>query len=131
MADITRMAVSAKSEDVRQPFLNTNPAPVPQAAEPQSAVAVAAATKPAEQEDTEDAEVDKERLKDAVDSLDNVIKPLNIGLNFQQIEEIDRTYVELYDRETGEIIREIPPKQIIQLALNIKTMQGLLFDKFS
>lgn len=82
-----------------------------------------------QQEDLNDA--DKQALKEAIQQIDQLVKPLSIGLNVQRIESINRLYVKLFDRETGEILREIPPRKILEMKENIKAFQGLLFDKFS
>jgi len=74
---------------------------------------------------------EEQGLNGAVEKLDQVIKPLSIGLNIQRIESINRYYVELFDRETGEVIREIPARQIIQMQEHVRQIQGLMFDKFS
>ncbi len=74
---------------------------------------------------------EEQELNGAVEKLDQVIKPLSIGLNIQRIESLNRFYVELFDRETGEVIREIPPRQIIQMQEHVRQIQGLMFDKFS
>jgi flagellar protein FlaG len=76
-------------------------------------------------------EADKQALKEAIQQIDQLVKPLSIGLNVQRIESINRLYVKLFDRETGEILREIPPRKILEMKENIKALQGLLFDKFS
>ena len=76
-------------------------------------------------------EADKKALRDTVQQIDQLVKPLSIGLNVERIESINRLYVKVFDRETGEILREIPSRKILEMKENIKAMQGLLFDKFS
>lgn len=76
-------------------------------------------------------EADKQALKEAIQQIDQLMMPLSIGLNVQRIESINRLYVKLFDRETGEVLREIPSRKILEMKENIKALQGLLFDKFS
>lgn len=76
-------------------------------------------------------EADKQALKEAIQQIDQLVKPLSIGLNVQRIESINRLYVKLFDRETGEVLREIPSRKILEMKENIKALQGLMFDKFS
>lgn len=82
-----------------------------------------------QQQDLNEAE--KQALREAIQQIDELVKPLSVGLNVQRIESINRLYVKLFDRETGETIREIPPRKILEMKENIKAFQGLLFDKFS
>jgi flagellar protein FlaG len=62
-----------------------------------------------------------------------------VGDNFKMIHDVDlqflihegtgRTYVRVIRGETGEIIREIPPEQILNLAAKIDEMMGILYDQ--
>lgn len=76
-------------------------------------------------------EADKKALRETIQQIDQLVKPLSIGLNVERIESINRLYVKLFDRETGEVLREIPSRKILEMKENIKAFQGLLFDKFS
>ncbi len=101
-------------------------------AAPTQSVEALPATEAAEenpQQALNDAE--KEALKEAIQQIDQLVKPLSVGLNVQRIESINRMYVKLYDRDTGETLREIPPRKILEMKENIRAFQGLLFDKFS
>lgn len=126
MADL-KISSTGGEEALRPQFTHQAPQ---QAAAVQTTQAVVEPKQTGEQ-DKDLSQKEKENLPEAIQKLDHMIKPLSIGLNIQRIEGIDRTYVELYDRETGEVIREIPAKQIIEMQKHIREMQGLLFDKFS
>jgi flagellar protein FlaG len=62
-----------------------------------------------------------------------------VGDNFKMIHDVDlefsihkatgRTFVRVIRSETGEIIREIPPEQILNLAAKIDEMMGILYDQ--
>lgn len=81
--------------------------------------------------ETELTEDEKQAFKEATQELDTLLKPLSIGLSVQRIESLNRLYVQLFDRETGETLREVPPRKIIEMQENIRAFRGLLFDKFS
>lgn len=100
-------------------------------APPEPSQAVAGTEKQESQQQQDFNEAEKEALKEAIQQIDELVKPLSVGLNVQRIESINRLYVKLFDRETGETIREIPPRKILEMKENIKAFQGLLFDKFS
>lgn len=70
-------------------------------------------------------------LQTAVKNINQMIEPLSINLHIKHIKTLNRFYVEMVNRETGEVIREIPPKQIIQMQENLRQYQGMMFDKFS
>jgi flagellar protein FlaG len=44
-------------------------------------------------------------------------------------EETGRTMVNVKEQETGKLIRQIPPEQLLDLAAKIDEMIGILFDK--
>lgn len=81
--------------------------------------------------ETELTEDEKQAFKEATQEMDTLLKPLSIGLSVQRIESLNRLYVQLFDRETGETLREVPPRKIIEMQENIRAFRGLLFDKFS
>ncbi len=65
--------------------------------------------------------------------LDQVQQNINImhdvSLQFSMHEATGRTMVNVTEQETGKLIRQIPPEQILDLAAKIDEMIGILFDK--
>ena len=53
----------------------------------------------------------------------------NIGLQFSVHEATGRTMVKVVDNETENLIREIPPEELLDVADKIGEMLGILFDK--
>lgn len=133
MADLTRMVSSASGDEaLRQQYFQASQQLLNVASKELASDAVVQAEAGAEQEkESALSEKEQQELRDAIEQLDEVIKPLSIGLNVQRIESINRLYVQLLDRETGEVLREIPPRKILKMQENLRAMQGLLFDKFS
>ena len=131
MGDITGIAVSASPKDTVQQYLQTA-----QQVAPELLVTANAIQKPEanaeEQSKNEDQALndqEKQELNEAIQNLDSLIKPLSIGLNVQRIDEVNQLYVQLLDRETGEVLREIPSRKILEMQKNLRAMQGLLFDQ--
>jgi uncharacterized FlaG/YvyC family protein len=52
----------------------------------------------------------------------------NVDLQFTVHEDSGRIMVTVRDQSTGEVIREIPPAEILDLAARFGEMVGLLFD---
>lgn len=52
----------------------------------------------------------------------------NIGLQFSVHEKSGRTMIKVMDKESSDIIREIPPKTVLDLAAKMDEMLGILFD---
>jgi flagellar protein FlaG len=53
----------------------------------------------------------------------------NVRLQFSMHEATGRTMVNVTEQETGKLIRQIPPEQVLDLAARIDEMIGILFDK--
>ncbi len=53
----------------------------------------------------------------------------NVELKFNKDDETGQTYVKIVDKETGEVIREIPPEEVRKLAEKLDEMVGILLDK--
>ncbi len=53
----------------------------------------------------------------------------NVGLQFSVHETTGRTMVKVVDKETGKLIRQIPPEEFLNLIDKLNEMIGILFDK--
>lgn len=54
-----------------------------------------------------------------------------VGLEFSVHEQTRRIKVTVLDKETGEMIREVPPQQMLDLMAKIDEMMGILFDHWA
>ena len=81
----------------------------------------------AEEKQTEgDRQVTEEMLQE----LEQDIKTMhNIGLKFSKHDDTGRTIIKVMDKETENLIREIPSEDVLNLAAKIEEMIGILFDK--
>ena len=60
----------------------------------------------------------------------NVMQMMSdVSLHFSVDESTGRTVVKVVDKESEELIREIPSEELLKLAANIEEMMGILFDK--
>lgn len=84
-------------------------AAVAQGSEP-AAKEAAAETRPAETQPT------AEKLQAAVSKLNDHVQNLSRTLSFSIEESTGRTIIKVYDAETDELIRQIPPEETVKLA---------------
>lgn len=68
--------------------------------------------------------------------LDNLLKKLNVnaditnkGIRFEKDDYYDTMIVRVYNRETGDVIKQIPPQDMLEFAKKSEEITGLLFDK--
>jgi flagellar protein FlaG len=64
-----------------------------------------------------------------VDEADRGLKVLNERLGFQVHEDSGQLFVQVVDRETGEVIRESPPEEFLDLVVRMKEMVGVFLDE--
>lgn len=61
----------------------------------------------------------------AVQELVDVLKTTSIGLRFAIDDQTHRVITTVFDKETGEIIRQMPNEDVVRLARAIDKLQGL------
>ncbi len=54
---------------------------------------------------------------------------INFQLNFSFHKETERLVVQVIDPETSEVIRQIPPQELLELAVKLQEMIGFLIDQ--
>lgn len=59
----------------------------------------------------------------------NGINLSNNRLTFSQDEDTGRTVISIVDNKTGDVIRQIPPDEILTLKKKMGEIQGLLLDR--
>lgn len=77
----------------------------------------------------ERAEKEKEVTQTMLDDLSKDIEILHsVGLSFAKHEDTGRTFVKVINKDTDELIREIPSEEVLNMAAKIDEMIGILFD---
>lgn len=71
----------------------------------------------------ESREVRTQRVEQAVEKLNDYVQSFQRDLRFSLDEDLGRTVVSVVDRNTQEVIRQIPNETALQLARNLKAMQ--------
>jgi flagellar protein FlaG len=52
----------------------------------------------------------------------------DVALNYSVHEPTGRIVVKMVDRKTGEVIRQLPPSELLSLAEEMEKLEGILFD---
>ena len=71
---------------------------------------------------------DVQLLQEVLEVAQNHFQVSDVGLAFSVHGDTGRIQVSVTDKETGDLIREIPSEQILNLMANIDEMMGILFD---
>ena len=75
-----------------------------------------------------DTEGDQKRLQQAVDRMNAKMVDGGRGLAFRVDPDLGRPVVTVTNKETGEVIRQIPNEVVIRIARSIEDTKGLLLN---
>lgn len=77
----------------------------------------------------EEQKFTEEELKEKVDGLNKFLKSSYTNLKFVLHEELNEYYVTIVDEQTKEVIKEIPPKKLLDIYAAMIDALGLFIDK--
>jgi flagellar protein FlaG len=80
------------------------------------------------QTENESADGGNELLRQLVEKLNREYKTRNVALDFFIDEETDTMVIKVVDQDTDEVIRQVPPDEVLAIKRNIRSMIGTLFD---
>lgn len=69
----------------------------------------------------------REQLEDAVASIQDFVQSVRRSINFSVEETSGRVVVKVTDAGSGDVIRQIPSEEALQLAENLSEVRSLLF----
>lgn len=76
-----------------------------------------------------DAAASRQQIKDAVSKVNSKLKSHRTRCEFAYHEETKRVSIKVIDKETEEIIREIPPEQTLEMVEKMWELAGFLVDE--
>jgi len=71
----------------------------------------------------------KSDILNVIDKLNSSLENVNEKVSFSYHEENKRIIIKVIDRETNEVVREIPPRDIVKLSEHIQEYLGMLVDE--
>jgi flagellar protein FlaG len=75
-------------------------------------------------------QINIEKLEDAVSKANDIAQLFyNTHLNFSVDDKTKELVVRVIDEKTGEVIRQIPPEEMLRLIAHFDKIQSLLFSK--
>ncbi|MGB9755731.1 MAG: flagellar protein FlaG [Desulfurella sp.] len=75
------------------------------------------------------ANISKQDVKNLVKKLNDSIGTLNDSVKFSYSEDAKALVVKVVDSKTGQVIRQIPPEELIKLEANLTQSIGIIFNK--
>lgn len=71
----------------------------------------------------------KAKVQEAVDKMNKMLEVNHNTAKFKYHEGLDRYYVTVVDRETEEVVKEIPPKKLLDAFYEMQKMFGMIIDE--
>ncbi|MBY6271402.1 MAG: flagellar biosynthesis protein FlaG [Bacillaceae bacterium] len=79
--------------------------------------------------ETPQQDLPKEKLEEVVKGLNEFLQPSHTSIKFELHDELQEYYVQVIDERTNEVIREIPPKKLLDIYAAMMEFVGLIVDK--
>ena len=73
--------------------------------------------------------IPKEKVQKAVDALNEFMTVQNRHSKFIMHDGLERYYVEVVDAETEEVIREVPPRKLLDAFYTMQKFLGMIIDE--
>lgn len=73
--------------------------------------------------------VDRKAIEDTVAKIRESIGPANSSLKIEIDPDTDRVVVKVLDDQSGEVIRQIPSQEMVEIAKRLDAMQGIFVTK--
>lgn len=80
-------------------------------------------------QDGSKAQVDPGNTRKLVEEVQSYLDNLNIELSFDIHDETGEMVVQVLERETGDLIRQIPPDDLLDLKEKLNELRGVLFHQ--
>ena len=74
-------------------------------------------------------EVPKDKVQQAVKSLNKFLEVNHTSSKFVFHEGLDKYFVQMIDKETEEVIKEIPPKKLLDAFYEMQKLVGMIVDE--
>ncbi|WLR55549.1 flagellar protein FlaG [Mesobacillus subterraneus] len=81
------------------------------------------------EENRENINFPKEKVKEIVDGMNKFMEASPTALKFEFHEKLNEYYVKIIDEKTKEVVREIPPKKMLDFYAAMTEFIGLMVDK--
>ena len=73
--------------------------------------------------------VERADIEGMVEGLNDFLEPINTAIKFVLHDKLDRYYVKVVDSKTDELVREIPPEQMLDMYAAMAEFMGLIVDE--
>ena len=73
----------------------------------------------------------EEQTEFITEQLNEIMRNINVNLQFQYHKEVNFMSVRMLDKKTGEVLREVPPESMVEHMIKVRDWIGAFLDKTS
>lgn len=77
---------------------------------------------------TQEVLVSVKEVEAAIEMVNSAFERADVALRFVMDDVIDRPIVSVVDRESGQLLRQLPSEEVLRAARNIESMKGILLS---
>lgn len=70
-----------------------------------------------------------ESIDDAVEVLNDALSRKHTSAQIRKDDQLNRFLITIKDKDSGEVVREIPAEALLKFARNLEELKGILFDE--
>ena len=131
---LAAVAVSGMKGEYDTPVQSAPEASVQEADTPQTADVSAACTDQergvsAQEEPAHHEPLTEEQTAYITEQLNEIMRNINVDLQFQYHKEVNFMSVRMLDKKTGEVLREVPPEAMVEHMIKVHDWIGAFLDK--
>ncbi|EHG20332.1 hypothetical protein HMPREF9334_01648 [Selenomonas infelix ATCC 43532] len=131
---LAAVAVSGMKGEYDTPVQSAPEAFVQEADTPQTADVSAARTDQergvsAQEEPAHHEPLTEEQTAYITEQLNEIMRNINVDLQFQYHKEVNFMSVRMLDKKTGEVLREVPPEAMVEHMIKVHDWIGAFLDK--
>jgi len=131
---LAAVAVSGMKGEYDTPVQSAPEASVQEADTPQTADVSAAHTDQergvsAQEEPAHHEPLTEEQTAYITEQLNEIMRNINVDLQFQYHKEVNFMSVRMLDKKTGEVLREVPPEAMVEHMIKVHDWIGAFLDK--
>jgi flagellar protein FlaG len=78
--------------------------------------------------DENESQTNENEVKKIVKEVNSIVEQFSGKVSFSFDPETNRTAIQVIDKETGEVIRQIPPKEMLTLMEKMEEIAGIIYD---
>lgn len=124
-----RVATETQSNSVKRAIVSKNESEIPTVIQSKMQENSLNQLMKSQEIESEEYTFPKEKVRKAVDALNEFMTLQNHNSKFVMHDGLERYYVQVVDSKTEELIREVPPKKLLDAFYTMQKFLGMIVDE--